>query len=84
MGEGMFGANDDRREGVGGASPRREVVEDFLTRAGDDDRFMLMTLELRRRLLAGKLGEEGVRRSSAGFLGDRRPGDNGSGVAAAV
>jgi len=88
IGEGIFGTKDDRREGpalgVPGASPRSEDVEDFLTRAGEDDRLRLTVLELRRIELGGKLGDEGVRRGSAGLLGDCRPGDCGKAVFAAV
>lgn len=53
IGDGRFGAKDDRREteglGVPGISPRREEVEDFLPNAGEDDRCKLTLLELRRK-----------------------------------
>lgn len=32
---------EDLREGVGGASPRSEELDDFLIRAGDEDRLRL-------------------------------------------
>lgn len=67
-----------------GGSPLSEELEDFLTSAGDDDRFRLAVLELRRIELFGKLGEEGVRWSSEGRLGEFRPGDCGAAVFAAI
>jgi hypothetical protein len=79
MGEGILGTKDERREGppLGepGGSPRSDEVDDFLTSAGDDERLRLTTLELRRSESGAKLGDEGVRRRSTGFLGDCRPGD---------
>jgi hypothetical protein len=59
-------------------------VDDFRPSAGEDDRFRLATLGLRRMVLAWMLGEDGVRRSSAGCLGEWRPGDGGRAVFEAV
>ena len=47
-----------------GLSPRRDVVDDFLTSAGEEDRCKLIVLELRRNELGGKAGEEGINRGS--------------------
>ena len=80
--------NEDRREtgarGVPGMSPRSDELDDFLPNAGDDDRFKLITLELRRTGLGEKPGEGEIRRGSEGYLGELRLGDRGSGVFAAV
>jgi hypothetical protein len=80
----MLGTKEDRREraplGDPGGSIRRDDDEDFLTSAGDDARLRLAVLELRRIAPDAKLGDEGVRRSSAAGLGDCRPGDCGRGV----
>jgi hypothetical protein len=84
MGEGMLGTKDERREGVPGTSLRREETEDCRPSAGDEERLRLTTLELRRSEFVGRLGDEGILRGSAGFLGECRPGDWGSGVWAAV
>jgi hypothetical protein len=62
-----------------GGSPRSEEVEDFLPRAGVEER-KLATLGLRWIALALRLGVEGVRRSSAELLGELRAGDCGGGV----
>lgn len=68
IGDGRFGAKDDCREmedlGVPGLSPRRDVVDDFLPNAGEEDRCKLIVLELRRKELGGKPGEEGINRGS--------------------
>lgn len=84
----MLGWNEERREGVPrgdpGTSPRRDELDDFLPSAGEEERFRLATLGLRLSGLAAKLGDEGVRRRSAGFLGDERPGDCGRAVLEAV
>lgn len=58
-----LGAKDPRRDGtwmVGleAAAPRREVVEDFLPKAGDSDLRKLMTLDGRLRGVAGLCGED--------------------------
>jgi hypothetical protein len=70
MGDGRFGAKEDRREteglGVAGMSPRRDEVDDFLPIAGEEDRCRLTVLELRRKELGARPGEEGVRRDSEG------------------
>ena len=50
--------------GVPGLSPRRDVVDDFLPNAGEEDRCKLIVLELRRKELGGKPGEEGINRGS--------------------
>jgi hypothetical protein len=65
-------------------SLRSEDADDFRPSAGDDDRLRLAELELRRIELGGSAGDEGVRRGSVGFLGERMPGDCGSGVFVAV
>lgn len=55
IGDGMFGAKDDRREmeglGVPGISPRSDELDDLRTRAGEEERCRLMTLELLRTAL---------------------------------
>jgi hypothetical protein len=79
-----LGTKDERREGAPrgepGRSRRRDEVEDLRTSAGEDARLRLAELELRRIGLGAKLGEEGVRRRSSGYLGEDRPGDRGNGV----
>lgn len=76
------GLRDVERIGVVCISPRREEVDDFLAREGDEGRPMLITLELRRRGLRERPGDEGI---LSGFpLGDLTEGDCGSGVLAEV
>lgn len=67
-----------------GASPRSEELDDFLPSAGDCDLFREATLALRRIESGGMLGDEGVRRSSVGFLGELMLGDCGPWVLVAV
>lgn len=83
-----MGLNDERRDGDGrgvpGVSPRRDVVEDFLPNAGEDERLRLATLGLRRTATelegrrVGKPGDEGMRCRSDRALGELGPGDCGS------
>lgn len=82
IGDGMVGAKEARRDadaeprGVPGSrSPRRDELDDFLpsTRdgAGDEARFRLTVLELRRSVWGS--GEEGVR--AFGSRGECGPGE---------
>lgn len=84
----MCGLSDERREGgargVSGISPRREELDDLRPRAGDEERFTLATLGLRRGELDGNPGDDGTLCSSDGRRGELRAGDCGSGVCAAV
>jgi hypothetical protein len=65
-------------------SPRRDEFEGLRPRAGDAERRMLATLELLRRALGGRPGEEGVRCGSEMCLGELGVGDRGSWVFAAA
>ena len=84
----MCGLSDERREGgargVSGISPRSEELDDLRPRAGEDERFRLATLGLRRGELDRTPGDDGTLCSSDGRRGELRAGDCGSGVFAAV